>query len=231
MRLISSLIWAKKKIFVASAHAGYKRYARAKKNFFTRKYLFSVGYLRVESGRKNFYSTLFYGQFTYHLRVFRNHHRCQYRLNLENESFRQIWRLWLYEFCQCESHKCDTDFRLRNSRVCSFSFDRRAFWFSSWECEFTSSIRWFVDEINQTFYFLSSYKRFCRLVDNENFELNKYAIVLMTSSYMSFEIFLSFNIDRTLYIKVRLRRSVSSFCSDTYEAREFQFILCVIKWS
>jgi hypothetical protein len=30
MRLISSLIWAKKKIFVANAHAEYKRYARTK---------------------------------------------------------------------------------------------------------------------------------------------------------------------------------------------------------
>jgi hypothetical protein len=34
MRLISSLIWAKKKFFVAGAHAGYKRYARAKFFFF-----------------------------------------------------------------------------------------------------------------------------------------------------------------------------------------------------
>jgi 23S rRNA A2030 N6-methylase RlmJ len=33
MRLISSLIWAKKNFFVADAHAGYKRYARTK-NFF-----------------------------------------------------------------------------------------------------------------------------------------------------------------------------------------------------
>jgi predicted Rdx family selenoprotein len=36
-----------KKIFVAGAHAEYKRYARAKSFFFTRKYLFSVGYPRV----------------------------------------------------------------------------------------------------------------------------------------------------------------------------------------
>jgi hypothetical protein len=47
MRLISSLIWAKKKFFVAGAHVEYKRYARAKFFFFIRKYLFSVGYPRV----------------------------------------------------------------------------------------------------------------------------------------------------------------------------------------
>jgi hypothetical protein len=40
MRLISSLIWAKKKNFVAGAHAEYKRYARAKKNFFYSKVSF-----------------------------------------------------------------------------------------------------------------------------------------------------------------------------------------------
>jgi hypothetical protein len=37
-----------KKIFLMRAHAEYKRYAREKKFFFTRKYLFSVGYPRVE---------------------------------------------------------------------------------------------------------------------------------------------------------------------------------------
>jgi hypothetical protein len=47
MRLISSLIWAKKNFFVAGAHAEYKRYARAKFFFFTGKYLFSVEYPRV----------------------------------------------------------------------------------------------------------------------------------------------------------------------------------------
>jgi hypothetical protein len=47
MRLISSLIWAKKNFFVASAHAEYKRYARANFFFFTRKYLSSVEYPRV----------------------------------------------------------------------------------------------------------------------------------------------------------------------------------------
>jgi hypothetical protein len=37
-----------KKIFLVRAHAEYKRYARAKKIFFIRKYLFSVEYPGVE---------------------------------------------------------------------------------------------------------------------------------------------------------------------------------------
>jgi hypothetical protein len=40
MRLISFLIWAKKKFFVASAHVEYKRYARTKKFFFYSKVSF-----------------------------------------------------------------------------------------------------------------------------------------------------------------------------------------------